>query len=124
MVDRRPAGPSYSPPKAFGASGPFAFLPAHSRVTCRTSAQLGWLPTILGVTGPQRRQPAGAGTAPTPLRLERVLLAQLKVILMVKPIDTLDVYIVGRLVGELHHLQGGKLSFSYHEACSKRSDER
>lgn len=36
--------------------------------------------------------------------------------MMVKPIDTLDVYIAGRLVGELHHLQGGKLSFSYHEA--------
>jgi serine/threonine-protein kinase HipA len=28
-------------------------------------------------------------------------------------IDTLDVYISGRRVGELHHLQGGKLSFSY-----------
>lgn len=35
---------------------------------------------------------------------------------MVNPIDTLDVYIVGRPVGRLHHLQGGKLSFSYHEA--------
>jgi serine/threonine-protein kinase HipA len=29
------------------------------------------------------------------------------------PIDTLDVYISGRRVGELHQLQGGKLSFSY-----------
>lgn len=30
-------------------------------------------------------------------------------------VDTLDVYISGRHVGELHHLQGGKLSFSYDE---------
>lgn len=36
--------------------------------------------------------------------------------IMVNPIDTLDVYIAGRPVGGLHHLQGGKLSFSYHEA--------
>lgn len=36
--------------------------------------------------------------------------------MVMNPIDTLDVYIAGRPVGELHHLQGGKLSFSYHEA--------
>ena len=30
-----------------------------------------------------------------------------------KPADTLDVYISGRRVGELRHLQGGRLSFSY-----------
>jgi serine/threonine-protein kinase HipA len=36
--------------------------------------------------------------------------------IMVNPIDTLDVYIAGRPVGGLHHLQGGKLSFCYHEA--------
>ncbi|CAG0994519.1 MAG: type II toxin-antitoxin system HipA family toxin [Rhizobiaceae bacterium] len=30
-------------------------------------------------------------------------------------VDTLDVYISGRHVGELHHLQGEKLSFSYDE---------
>ncbi|MER9162766.1 type II toxin-antitoxin system HipA family toxin [Mesorhizobium sp. M0496] len=35
---------------------------------------------------------------------------------MVNPIDTLDVHIAGRPVGWLHHLQGGKLSFSYQEA--------
>ncbi|MER9436394.1 type II toxin-antitoxin system HipA family toxin [Mesorhizobium sp. M0618] len=35
---------------------------------------------------------------------------------MVNPIDALDVYIAGRPVGRLHHLQGGKLSFSYDEA--------
>lgn len=33
--------------------------------------------------------------------------------MVVKIIDTLDVYISGRRVGKLHHLQGGKLSFSY-----------
>lgn len=32
---------------------------------------------------------------------------------MVDPIDTLDVYISGRRIGEMHHLQGGRLSFSY-----------
>ena len=37
-------------------------------------------------------------------------------IVAAKLIDTLDVYISGRRVGELHHLQGGKLSFSYDEA--------
>ncbi|MCX8570835.1 type II toxin-antitoxin system HipA family toxin [Aminobacter sp. MET-1] len=36
--------------------------------------------------------------------------------IMVNQIDVLDVYIAGRPVGELHHLQSGKLSFSYHEA--------
>jgi serine/threonine-protein kinase HipA len=36
---------------------------------------------------------------------------------MVKtPTDILDVYISGRQVGELYHLQGGKLSFSYNES--------
>ena len=30
-----------------------------------------------------------------------------------KRINVLDVYISGLRVGELHHLQGGKLSFSY-----------
>lgn len=35
---------------------------------------------------------------------------------MLNPVDTLDVYIAGRPVGGLHHLQGGKLSFSYHAA--------
>lgn len=34
-------------------------------------------------------------------------------IMVMKLIDTLDVYISGRRVGELHHLQGGKFSFSY-----------
>ncbi|WP_271898329.1 type II toxin-antitoxin system HipA family toxin [Candidatus Phyllobacterium onerii] len=31
-------------------------------------------------------------------------------------VDILDVYISGRVVGELYHLQGGKLSFSYNES--------
>lgn len=31
-------------------------------------------------------------------------------------IDTLNVYIAGRRAGALHHLQGGKLSFTYEEA--------
>ena len=35
--------------------------------------------------------------------------------MVMKPIDMLDVYISGRRVGELYHLQGGKLSFSYDE---------
>ena len=34
-------------------------------------------------------------------------------IMVMKIIDTLDVYISSRRVGELHHLQRGKLSFSY-----------
>ena len=33
--------------------------------------------------------------------------------MVMKRIDVLDVYISGLRVGELHHLQGGKLSFSY-----------
>lgn len=37
-------------------------------------------------------------------------------IMMPKSIEILDVYISGRRVGELHHLQGGKLSFSYDDA--------
>ncbi len=37
-------------------------------------------------------------------------------IMVTKSTDSLDVYISGRRVGELHHLQGGKLSFSYDDA--------
>lgn len=33
--------------------------------------------------------------------------------MVMKPIETLDVYISGRRAGELHQLQGGRLSFSY-----------
>ncbi|MDP3899165.1 MAG: type II toxin-antitoxin system HipA family toxin [Mesorhizobium sp.] len=33
--------------------------------------------------------------------------------MVMRPIETLDVYISGRRAGELNHLQGGKLSFSY-----------
>lgn len=36
--------------------------------------------------------------------------------MVAKAIDSLDVYISGRSVGELHQLQGGKLSFSYDDA--------
>lgn len=34
-------------------------------------------------------------------------------ITVMKPIDTLDVYISGRRVGDLYHLPGGRLSFAY-----------
>lgn len=37
-------------------------------------------------------------------------------VMVMRSIDILDVYISGRQVGELHHLQGGKLSFSYNDA--------
>lgn len=36
-------------------------------------------------------------------------------ITVMKPIDTLDVYISGRMVGELEHMPGGRLSFSYND---------